>query len=128
MTIDRRALLAAVPALALSGAAFAQGADAEGACLVGPGEDLLEGVIGATYLPTVDDTSNPWIQLFKKVNTDFNKGVDFDGNVLYGMSVGYLFVQALQKAGVTVLNATRGSQLPGFTMVSLDEALHGVAA
>jgi peptidylprolyl isomerase len=29
MTIDRRALLAAVPALALSGAAFAQGADAD---------------------------------------------------------------------------------------------------
>jgi branched-chain amino acid transport system substrate-binding protein len=64
-----------------------------------PGKPLLEGVIGATYLPTVDDTSNPWIQLFKKVNTDYNKGVDFDGNVIYGMSVGYLFVQALQKAG-----------------------------
>jgi branched-chain amino acid transport system substrate-binding protein len=63
------------------------------------GTPLLEGVIGGGYLPSVDDESDPWIQLFKKINTDYNKGAEFDGNVLYGMSVGYLFVQALQKAG-----------------------------
>jgi len=62
------------------------------------GTPLLEGLIGAGYLPAVDDDSNPWTQLFKKINSDA-KGPEFDGNVMYGFSVGYLFVQALQKAG-----------------------------
>jgi ABC-type branched-subunit amino acid transport system substrate-binding protein len=62
------------------------------------GTPLLDGLVGAGYLPSVDDESNPWVQLFKKINTDA-KGPDFDGNVMYGFSVGYLFVQALQKAG-----------------------------
>ena len=55
-----------------------------------------------------NDTSNPWIQLFTKVNTDYNKGAAFDGNTVYGMSVGYLFVQALLAAGK---NPTRESLL-----------------
>jgi ABC-type branched-subunit amino acid transport system substrate-binding protein len=63
------------------------------------GKPLLEGLIGAGYLSSVDDASNPWIQLFRRINEQYNKGVEFDGNVLYGMSVGYLFVQALQRAG-----------------------------
>jgi hypothetical protein len=37
--------------------------------------------------------------LFKKVNDEFNKGAPYDGNAIYGMSVGYLTVQALQGAG-----------------------------
>ena len=45
------------------------------------------------------DTTNPWIAGFKKINDEYNNGDPFDGNVLYGMSVGYLFVQALLKAG-----------------------------
>jgi len=36
--------------------------------------------------------------------------------------------EPLRRAGVTVLNATAGSCLRGFPMVSLDEALPGVAA
>jgi len=63
------------------------------------GKPLLEGLIGAGYLSSVDDTANPWIQLFRRINDQYNKGVEFDGNVLYGMSVGYVFVQALQRAG-----------------------------
>jgi ABC-type branched-subunit amino acid transport system substrate-binding protein len=62
------------------------------------GKPLLEGLVGAGYLPSVDDESNPWTQLFKKINSDA-KGPEYDGNVAYGFSVGYLFVQALQKAG-----------------------------
>jgi ABC-type branched-subunit amino acid transport system substrate-binding protein len=63
------------------------------------GKPLLEGLLSAGYLPSVDDNADPWVQLFKKVNDQHNKGVEFDGNVMYGMSVGYLFVQALQVAG-----------------------------
>ena len=63
------------------------------------GTPLLEGLVGAGYLPAVSDTSNPWIQLFQKVNDQYNAGQAFDGNILYGMSVGYTLVQALQAAG-----------------------------
>jgi ABC-type branched-subunit amino acid transport system substrate-binding protein len=63
------------------------------------GTPLLEGLITAGYLPPVADKSNPWIQLYEKVNKEYNGGVEFDGNVLYGMSVAYTFVTALQSAG-----------------------------
>lgn len=36
--------------------------------------------------------------------------------------------EGLRRAGVTVVNATQGSALPYFPLVSLDEALEGVAA
>jgi hypothetical protein len=60
---------------------------------------LIEGMITDGYLPAVTDTSNPWIQYFMQVNKDFNGNATFDGNVEYGMSVGWLFVEALKKAG-----------------------------
>jgi branched-chain amino acid transport system substrate-binding protein len=66
---------------------------------LGPAASLLEGVVAANYLPLASDTANPWIQLFQKVNTQYNKGAQFDDNVVYGMAVGYLFVQTLQAAG-----------------------------
>jgi branched-chain amino acid transport system substrate-binding protein len=70
------------------------------------GTPLLEGLVSLNYLPMYNDTADPWIQLFTKVNTDYNKGAAFDGNTVYGMSVGYLFVQALLAAGK---NLTRQS-------------------
>jgi branched-chain amino acid transport system substrate-binding protein len=63
------------------------------------GKPLLEGLLGAGYLPSVDENDNPWIKLFKDINTKFNNNAEFDGNVLYGMSVAYTFTEALQKAG-----------------------------
>jgi ABC-type branched-subunit amino acid transport system substrate-binding protein len=60
---------------------------------------LLDGMVSSNYLPLATDDSSPWIQLFKKVNTQYGGGADFDNNSVYGMAVGYLFVQALQAAG-----------------------------
>ncbi|MFG1914702.1 ABC transporter substrate-binding protein [Micromonospora sp. NPDC048898] len=60
---------------------------------------LLEGMVGTNYLPMQNDTANPWIQLFTKVNKEHNGDAPFDGNTVYGMSVGYLFVQTLLAAG-----------------------------
>jgi ABC-type branched-subunit amino acid transport system substrate-binding protein len=60
---------------------------------------LLDGMVSSNYLPLSTDDSSPWIQLFKKVNTQYGGGADFDNNSVYGMAVGYLFVQALQAAG-----------------------------
>jgi branched-chain amino acid transport system substrate-binding protein len=66
---------------------------------LGAAAPLLEGVVAANYLPLANDTANPWIQLFQKVNTQYNSGAPFDNNTVYGMAVGYLFVQTLQAAG-----------------------------
>ncbi|MEU6021861.1 ABC transporter substrate-binding protein [Micromonospora sp. NPDC047134] len=66
---------------------------------LGDAAGLLEGMVGLNYLPMQTDTENPWIQLFNKINTEHNSGAEFDGNSVYGMAVGYLFVQALQAAG-----------------------------
>jgi ABC-type branched-subunit amino acid transport system substrate-binding protein len=67
--------------------------------LLGKGAPLLEGVITDDYLPLASDTSDPWIKLFQTVNKQYNNNASFDGNVEYGMAVGYQFVQALQAAG-----------------------------
>lgn len=66
---------------------------------LGDAKGLLEGLLGANYLPAAAATGDPWIQLFQKINTEYNAGAPFDGNTIYGMSVGYLFVQVLQAAG-----------------------------
>jgi branched-chain amino acid transport system substrate-binding protein len=66
---------------------------------LGAAAPLLEGVVAANYLPLNTDDANPWIQLYKKVNTQYNANAEFDNNIVYGMSVGYLFVQALLAAG-----------------------------
>ncbi|MEV4620562.1 ABC transporter substrate-binding protein [Asanoa sp. NPDC049573] len=67
--------------------------------LLGPGKALLEGLIAPGYLPVSTDSANPWIQLFQKVNKEYNGNAPFDGNIVFGMNVAYLTVQALLKAG-----------------------------
>jgi ABC-type branched-subunit amino acid transport system substrate-binding protein len=63
------------------------------------GTDLIEGVVTDSYLPTLGDTTNTWIALFKKVHDQYIPKLPFDGNVLFGMSQAYTFAQALQAAG-----------------------------
>src|SRR5215471_1473689 len=63
------------------------------------GSALTQGIITDGYLPTLGDTGNSWIALFKKVHDTYDAKAPFDGNVLYGMAVGYTFVQAMMKAG-----------------------------
>ncbi len=67
----------------------------------GFGNSLTQGIITDGYLPSLGETSNSWIQLFTKNYTQYlaPKHIPFDGNVLYGLSVGYTFVQAMFKAG-----------------------------
>jgi ABC-type branched-subunit amino acid transport system substrate-binding protein len=63
------------------------------------GEQLINGMITDGYLPSLGDTSNSWIALFKRIHDTYDAKAPFDGNVLYGEAVGYTFVQALFKAG-----------------------------
>jgi hypothetical protein len=72
----------------------------------GFGNSLTQGIITDGYLPSLGATSNSWISLFKQIHDTYIPKLPFDGNVLYGMSVGYTFVQAMFKAGK---NPTRQS-------------------
>ncbi|MEH1101515.1 ABC transporter substrate-binding protein [Micromonospora sp. CPCC 205561] len=98
---------------------------------LGENAGLLEGMIGANYLPMQNDAANPWIQLFTKVNKEHNADAPFDGNTVYGMAVGYLFVQVLQAAGKdltreSVLEAVGkgGYQGPGLAPLRYSESDH----
>jgi ABC-type branched-subunit amino acid transport system substrate-binding protein len=72
------------------------------------GNQLTQGIITDGYLPTLGDTTNSWIALFKKVHDQYDPKAPFDGNVLYGEAVAYTFVQAMLKAG---RNPTRADLL-----------------
>jgi branched-chain amino acid transport system substrate-binding protein len=76
--------------------------------LTAAGAPLLEGLVTDDYLPLATDKTDPWITQFMKINTQYNNNAPFDGNVEYGMAVGYQFVQALKAAGK---NPTRASLL-----------------
>jgi len=82
---------------------------------------LIEGAYTDGYLPSVDDTSNPWIALFKKIHDKYDAKAPFDGNVEYGMAAAYTFAAALKAAGddptrqgiVDALNAGKVAPGPG---------------
>ena len=65
----------------------------------GFGNSLTQGIITDAYLPSTSETSNSWIQLATKIHSTYLSKFPLDGNVLYGISVGYTFVQAMFKAG-----------------------------
>ncbi|MCR2819481.1 ABC transporter substrate-binding protein [Microbacterium sp. zg.Y1090] len=87
---------------------FASSSGADYPTLVGYlGEDmapkLLQGFTGTNYLPMADDE---WVELFREINTEYNGDAPFDGNTIFGMSVAYVFAEALAAAGE---NPTRES-------------------
>jgi branched-chain amino acid transport system substrate-binding protein len=63
------------------------------------GNALTQGIITDSYLPSLGASSNSWIALFTKIHSQYIPKLPMDGNVLYGLSVGYTFVQAMLKAG-----------------------------
>jgi branched-chain amino acid transport system substrate-binding protein len=70
------------------------------------GSALINGIVTDYYAPSLGETSNSWIALWKKVHDQYDAKAPFDGNVQYGMQVAYTFVQAMFNAG---RNPTRAS-------------------
>ncbi|MGH9307007.1 MAG: ABC transporter substrate-binding protein [Acidimicrobiales bacterium] len=60
---------------------------------------ILNGIVTDGYLPSPTDTTNPWIQLFKKIHDQYIPNLPFDGNVEYGMGAAYTFVKLMENAG-----------------------------
>lgn len=58
---------------------------------------LLQGLVSVNYLPFSPD--GEWVALFERINEEYNDGAPFTGNTVFGMSVGYLFAEALAAAG-----------------------------
>jgi branched-chain amino acid transport system substrate-binding protein len=77
------------------------------------GNALTQGIITSGYLPTLGNTGNSWIALFKKVHDTYVPKLPFDGNVLYGEAVAYTFVQAMVKAGKNPTRADLVSAING---------------
>ncbi|WP_460497628.1 ABC transporter substrate-binding protein [Glycomyces tarimensis] len=65
---------------------------------------LLEGMVSVNYLPLSPDSD--WFALFTRINQEYNDGAPMTGNTILGMSVGYVFAEALAAAGE---DPTRGS-------------------
>lgn len=58
---------------------------------------VLQGMVSVNYLPFSPD--DEWVELFRQVNDEYNDGAPFTGNTVFGMSVAYLFAEALAAAG-----------------------------
>ncbi len=84
------------------------------------GTSLIQGIITDSYLPSLG-SNDSWIQLFTKIHNQYIPKLPLDGNVLYGMAVGYTFVQALFKAGRNptrqdLVNAVNGGLSQGVSV------------
>ena len=85
------------------------------------GNALTQGIITDGYLPSLGDMSNSWIQLLDKIHSQYDAKAPLDGNVAYGIAVGYTFVQAMFKAGRNptrqdLINAINGGLPQGFSV------------
>jgi len=85
------------------------------------GNALTQGIITDGYLPSLGDTSNSWIKLETMIHSKYLSKYPLDGNVAYGIAVGYTFVQAMLKAGRNptrqdLINAINGGLPQGFAV------------
>lgn len=83
---------------------------------------VLQGMVSVNYLPFSPD--DEWVELFRQVNDEYNDGAPFTGNTIFGMSVAYLFAEALAAAGedptrASLVEAVESGALVGNGIVPL---------
>ncbi|TMM19484.1 MAG: ABC transporter substrate-binding protein [Actinobacteria bacterium] len=88
------------------------------------GTSMLEGLVSSSYLPSPNDTSNPWVQTYMRIHNQYVPNPPFHGNTVYGMSVAYTFVKLMQQAGTnptrqSVVNALKTANLAGPGLVPI---------
>lgn len=76
---------------------------------------LLNGLIGAGYLPSVD-SDDPWITLFKEIHKKYIPDTPLTDTLIFGMAQAYTFGQAVKQAG---RDLTRSKLLEAFSSGSL---------
>ncbi|RBY96207.1 amino acid-binding protein [Blastococcus sp. TF02-8] len=81
------------------------------------GSALLAGAYTTDYLPTVDEPDNPWVQKFQEIWDKYGEEGELTNYRLYGMSMAYTTVQALQAAGQ---NPTRDDLVEAIEQVGGD--------
>ncbi len=67
---------------------------------------ILNGAIGASYVPATTDTDDEYVKLFSEIYAKAVPGQAFDNNVIVGMNAAFLTAQAVKAAGA---NPTRKS-------------------
>lgn len=89
---------------------------------LGDAAPLAEGLLSTNYLPSHFSEDDEWTTTFREINAQYNNDTEFDGNVVYGMSVAHLFVQALEAAGEnptreSIVEAIRANDFSGPNLV-----------
>ncbi len=93
---------------------------------------MIGGTISDTYLPLLTESSNPWVTLFKSIEATYAPSLPWDGNVEYGMSEAFTFVQALKAAGqnptrasiVSAVESSHWTDGPGLTPYAYSSSDH----
>jgi branched-chain amino acid transport system substrate-binding protein len=89
---------------------------------LGEAAPLLEGLLSLNYQTSHFSEEDPWTNMFREIHAEYNADADFNGNTVYGYMVGYMFVQALQRAGEDltregIVEAVEGGDFEGPGMV-----------
>jgi len=71
----------------------------------------IAGATSMSFMPSVVDPKDEYVELFKDINTKYNRGAKFTSWALIGMNTAFITVQALQAAGKKL---TRKSLLAAF--------------
>jgi ABC-type branched-subunit amino acid transport system substrate-binding protein len=117
-------------------ASFTKAGGGTAAEVAGAGS-LLNGVITTAYFAPESQTSNPWVQVERKILEKYAPALyakaGLDGNDQYGVALAYTFVQALQKAGKNLTRAGLIAAIgkygkdfvtPGFVPLSYSKSVH----
>ncbi len=83
------------------------------------GSAAVQGIYSLTFLPTLASQNDPWIRLFTKIHAEYDSSLPLDNYTIYGMSIGYVTLEALLHSGrnPTRLEIVNWLNKPGSTLM-----------